>query len=356
MEENSVENVINNTDINQINDLSGDDNNKNIKKKIVLGITGAILLALIVGLIVYLSGGNNRKLIAQLDLGNKYLEEYEYEEAIACFAKAIEIDPMSVEAYLGLVEAYIELNDYDTAYDWAKKGYELTNAPELKEKMDMIDSGAIFDAKGRPHLDKGYDENGKLIGMARYTYNRDKRDTVERLTADGNVAFSVKSEYDEEGRETYGFSGYYGHFEEFYYRYITYNEEGLIAATHEISEGGHESYQTYDYDAYGRVIEMVASGIYETDGSKFRITTKYFYPDDEKDYYTRWETYDENGLLMGASEFIYDENDVYIEQISYDSEGNMLSRYVIEHDENGNYIGSTSYDGEGNITGSSKVE
>ena len=45
----------------------------------------------------------------QYDLGMKYLDEGNYEEAILAFTAAIEIDPKRYEAYLGRGEAYLEI-------------------------------------------------------------------------------------------------------------------------------------------------------------------------------------------------------------------------------------------------------
>ena len=51
----------------------------------------------------------------QYDLGIKYLEEGNYEEAIIAFNAAIEIDPKRPEAYIGLADVYTALGDTDAA-------------------------------------------------------------------------------------------------------------------------------------------------------------------------------------------------------------------------------------------------
>ena len=47
----------------------------------------------------------------QYDLGIRYLNEGNYEEAIIAFTAAIEIDQKNVVAYLGRAEAYMNSND-----------------------------------------------------------------------------------------------------------------------------------------------------------------------------------------------------------------------------------------------------
>lgn len=105
-----------------------------------LGIIGAVLLilvTLIVGISIYNSPTN--RLSRLLDLGNRYLEEQNYEQAIVEFDKAIAIDPMSAEAYMGKADAYIGLGDLQAVLDTLLTGYDLTGDERLKEKLDEIE-------------------------------------------------------------------------------------------------------------------------------------------------------------------------------------------------------------------------
>lgn len=96
----------------------------------------AVLIALIVGIGIYNTPSN--RLSRQLNLGNRYLEEQNYEQAIVEFDKAIAIDPMSVEAYLGKAEAYIQMGDLPSALETVQTGYDLTGDERLKVKTDEI--------------------------------------------------------------------------------------------------------------------------------------------------------------------------------------------------------------------------
>ena len=51
----------------------------------------------------------------KMDLGQKYLTELNYTEAVASFTEAIELDPENIPAYMGRAEAYIGLKQYDDA-------------------------------------------------------------------------------------------------------------------------------------------------------------------------------------------------------------------------------------------------
>lgn len=110
----------------------------NRTKWIIVGIIIVILAALISGYAIYNTPAN--KLSRQLDLGNCYLEEQNYEQAVVEFDKAIDIDPMSVEAYLGKAKAYESMDDIDMALQTLEEGYDLTGDERLKEKTSEIEN------------------------------------------------------------------------------------------------------------------------------------------------------------------------------------------------------------------------
>ncbi|MGN0325722.1 MAG: DUF6273 domain-containing protein [Lachnospiraceae bacterium] len=84
-----------------------------------------VILALVIigGIIYYLTNASPMaRLRKQLDLGNQYLEEMQYEQAIAAFENAISIDPKNEDAYLGLAEAYLGLGDYESTIEVLDEG------------------------------------------------------------------------------------------------------------------------------------------------------------------------------------------------------------------------------------------
>lgn len=56
-----------------------------------------------------------QKAAQQLELGRKYLTEQNYAEAVAAFTEAIQLDPNSIDAYMGRAEAYKALQKYEEA-------------------------------------------------------------------------------------------------------------------------------------------------------------------------------------------------------------------------------------------------
>ena len=85
-----------------------------------------------------------------LDLGQKYLEEQNYELAIVEFNKAIEIDPMNVDAYLGLSQAYQNMGDIDTSVQALEKLYEKTDNEQIKDSLILM-----YAEQEQMHLDLG---------------------------------------------------------------------------------------------------------------------------------------------------------------------------------------------------------
>lgn len=142
-----------------------------------------VILALIVTCVVLFVKSNSpeKRLQTQLDLGSRYLEELDYEQAIAAYEMALEIDPMNVEAYSGLAEAYLGTGDEDKAIDTLLTGMDRTGDDSLTDQlvdiyMDL--AAPLIDAEKYDEalviLKEGYDNTGsKKI--------KDKIDEIESL-------------------------------------------------------------------------------------------------------------------------------------------------------------------------------
>lgn len=118
-------------------------NNKKTKNKYIILIAMILLVAIVIGAYIYISGSSGRELKKQLDLGHKYLTEQNYEQAITSFKLAIEIDPMNAEAYLGMADAYIGMDDLESAKTMLEDAIELfeengLDATALKDKLAEV--------------------------------------------------------------------------------------------------------------------------------------------------------------------------------------------------------------------------
>ena len=119
--------------------LNNTENNTSKKKgnKVLMGgIIAAVILVLAAGIGFGIYNSPSNRLSRQLDLGQKYLEEMDYEQAKIAFDEAIAIDPMNTEAYLGAARAYAGLEDYERAVGILQKGYEQTGDESLKAQLE----------------------------------------------------------------------------------------------------------------------------------------------------------------------------------------------------------------------------
>jgi len=115
---------------------------KNKKFVVPVIISSIAVLAVVAAVIIVLtinSSGKDRKLQEQLDLGEKYISELDYEQAIVAYEMAIEIDPMSADAYLGLAAAYMSAGNYEKAIETLKLGYEKTGNEVMLTQMRIFE-------------------------------------------------------------------------------------------------------------------------------------------------------------------------------------------------------------------------
>ena len=74
------------------------------------------LLLVLAALAVLTACGSKAAMAAdKIELGQKYLTELNYTEAVASFTEAIKLDPDNIQAYMGRAEAYMALGEYDKA-------------------------------------------------------------------------------------------------------------------------------------------------------------------------------------------------------------------------------------------------
>ena len=126
-------------------------------KKTIAIIGAAALLCLMASVIIILArvgSSDGRRLNHQLQLGQKYLEEMDYEQAVVAFNEAIKIDPANEEAYHGLAEAYFRLGEYgnsleclDVLLEWNGENERVLSALDdcLGEYLDVLLADEAYD-------------------------------------------------------------------------------------------------------------------------------------------------------------------------------------------------------------------
>lgn len=105
-------------------------------KKVLVGILVLLLAALaVLGILLVGKGRKNSGYMEQLALGDKYLEELDYENAQLCFEKAIEIDEKRATAYVNLSAVYVLQNRYEEAIEVLDKARKNVSSQEGMEKI-----------------------------------------------------------------------------------------------------------------------------------------------------------------------------------------------------------------------------
>ena len=122
----------------------------NNKKKIAgIGTISAIIVMLS-SIFIYANVIKPQKYSEYMDLGNKYLLEENYEEAILAFEKAIKIDAKSTEARVGVAKGCLGINDIDRAVEKLQEAQniDIENEKLLIEILDIlkdVDSETAYD-------------------------------------------------------------------------------------------------------------------------------------------------------------------------------------------------------------------
>ena len=210
----------------------------------------------------------------QYDLGQKYLTEGNYEEAILAFTAAIEIDPKRAPAYvgrgsayalsgdtegnltaaetdfttaieldetdpdawLGLADVYIRMGDYDKAQETLERALEaLGDDDRITAKLAEMEEGRFTDSDGHPRKTCHY-EDGALVEYWLYDYDEKGNNIrTSNYDADGTWQRTEESEFNDAGQEI---------------RMVETSEDGTRT-------------EVYTYDAQGRRIREDRTNVYE---------------------------------------------------------------------------------------------
>lgn len=162
---------------------------KTVGQKIRIGVA-LLAVAAIVGLILYIiiGTGSHRDPAKNLAAGERYLEETDYEKAVAVFKKIIREDPDCEEAYQGLYEAYLGLGEEEKAEDILKNASKVSETEEIffdpgeAEKpgadFEKMDAWLLSDWEKESDLQKLCHPN--LMNGVYYTLHYDVDDSWNR--------------------------------------------------------------------------------------------------------------------------------------------------------------------------------
>lgn len=151
-------------------ELLGDEasvSNPHQHKKLFLIIGGVIAVLVIIGLALFLPGYlKASQLHKALELGEQYLEEGQYQEAILTYNDVLAIDEKNVGAYEGIATSYLELKDYTQAEKTLETVKSIDYSSNGKVLMSQVLINTDREAEAQALLNEAYDnppQNAKLV-------------------------------------------------------------------------------------------------------------------------------------------------------------------------------------------------
>ncbi|MDF2538599.1 MAG: Ig-like surface protein, partial [Herbinix sp.] len=117
------------------------------KKVVIAAVIILLAVVSIISAVIVNSASEGVKVSNKLKLGDRFLTELKYEDAVVAFKEVIEIEPRNIPAYLGIADAYVGLEQPAEAVAWLEKGIDET--------------------------EKYYDETGELVADSEQLYLKD---------------------------------------------------------------------------------------------------------------------------------------------------------------------------------------
>lgn len=125
---------------------------KKSSRTLIIIIIAAVIAVIAAVTTIMILNSDSQKIKRYMSAADKYMDEEEYDQAIAMFKSVLEIDSKNVEAYLGIADAYQELAEeavkkdklekaekyYNKAIDILEKGYKKTDDEDIADRIDDL--------------------------------------------------------------------------------------------------------------------------------------------------------------------------------------------------------------------------
>lgn len=291
-----------------------------MKKTITVLICIVLALVLVIaGMLVYLhfNKSDTAAWEEQYDLGIQHLNDQNYEEAIAAFVIAVDIDPTRYEAYVAQGDAYLGLEQYETAQQLYQKAYDLgpENLDTLTQRLEQAQS-AIDDQN---QLETEATEEPVPATEPAAAVVPEKKISVIKSLCNGEVGTEEVFHYDNTGNLTQRITTGYNGGEQTYSYVIEYLYDG---AGNLLSRKDAESpFTEYEYHYDSGV--LTGYTFHEIMGDVVAISTTYHYERDDAGKIVRITT-------TGTDAEVWTNGDY-----TYDAEGRCISAY--EHERHGDH-------------------
>lgn len=111
------------------------------KKSKILLIVLSSLLVIILGIIAFILINNHMvesQYTTSISKAEEYLQGKNYEDAIVAYKEALEIDPDSEAAYLGLADTYVAMGDTTNAVNILNKGLARIDSSRIRNALNRL--------------------------------------------------------------------------------------------------------------------------------------------------------------------------------------------------------------------------
>ena len=148
------------------------------KSNIGLLLLAVFLVIVVSALVLWRNSANpTKKYEKQIEIGNRFLSELEYEQAVAAYEEAVLILPKRPEAYTALIDVYRKTGNPEhlvDTYDTASVNLDESDAVIIEEKV--VD--ALVDMSGRMIESEEYDKTDVIIQLARDRFGKEEQNRI----------------------------------------------------------------------------------------------------------------------------------------------------------------------------------
>ncbi len=325
------------------------------KFRVVLYIVIAAVIAAAVIFAAARGGMDSTSVLNEkLELGQKYLVELDYSNAVLEFTDAIKIDPKNPDAYIGLAEAYIGTGDTEKAIEALERGYEETGDERIKQMLDELTGDSEAE-------ETEVSETEEVTLPAETTTEAETTVTTEENNGEASdddvipmesiyIPYKVNGEMQESlinpmldfGKENICLSKIDNDF------YITYNN-GMTKISLGYNNGLFELLGIVNSDSNTLINTML---IFNKRISP-KLDIKYSY---NSPYIPSYRVYDENNNFLCGSESLYNDLALETERIYYVGDSEVLRKHYVYDDKlniteietDSDYV-QYGYDNNGNL-------
>lgn len=232
------------------------------RRKNPIIIAGIILVLSLIaaGIFALIANSSERRLAEQLDLGQKYLDELDYEQAIVAYEAVLEIDPKCEEAYLALADIYVVLGDIEKAVEILGEGYSQTSSETILERQKEIfeqaerEEGALLEDNQEPETqasEGNQSGSGEGVFVNEVNGNEISEDTLKNIlleNVDQPIINFIYDDFDNNGvYEAVAFCGEYDEFDGSCFGTLYFVSQEGVQVIRE-KDGYWDSGKVYDFD------------------------------------------------------------------------------------------------------------